>query len=209
VSFVWDLLDTIDPLDLLVSLVTDSPEGSLRDMSPKAVIVHHARGRVRLRVSQRRYDRAFFEEIKQRLLTCQSVQTVEVNPRSASVLILYEGTVATLLQQVFEAGVTALVEIEFPTAAPLTDQMADRLKAIDTVIVRTTHGSVDGAGVVVTLLLAAAGVELLRGRVFGAIPMLWYAGQAIGGIIPTAVVPAKSSFLNASRPSADQQHAVQ
>lgn len=190
---MWDcLLDSIDPVDLLVSLVTHSVGRIDCQMPPKANIVHHAKGRVRLRVPQKRYDEAFFQEISRRLVTCDTVKHVQVNPRSASVLILYDGDVPTLLQQAFQVGVTELLDIQFPSPpVPLTQQLANRLKTVDAAIARRTHGGIDGGAVVVSLLIVAAGVELARGRVFGAIPMLWYAGQAVG-MVPSGT-PAKSN----------------
>lgn len=202
-SYVWDcLLDTINPVDLFVSIVTHSVEGTEWAMPPKAIIVHHAKGRVRLRVPQKRFDETFFQEVLRRLSACETVLQTQVNPRSASVLILYKDPVGVLLQQASASGVTDLVDIKFPSPPrPLAARLADRLKNVDAAIVRGTHGGVDGSAIVVTLLLAAAGVELARGRVFGAIPMLWYAGQAIGGLIPIASPPARSSFLDVSAPA--------
>lgn len=186
-SFVWDyLLDTIDPVDLLVSIVTYSAERVECQMPPKAVIVHHAKGRVRLRVPQKRYDEEFFQEVSRRLVGCDIVKGVHINPTAASVLVLYDGDVPTLLHQALAVGVSDLVDIQFPSAPqPLTQQLAKRLQNVDRAIAQRTYGGVNGGAVVVSLLIAAAGVELVRGRVFGAIPMLWYAGQAVG-MVPTA-----------------------
>jgi hypothetical protein len=51
-------------------------------------------------------------------------------------------------------------------------------------IIGSTAGSVDGRSLVLTALLLAAGVQLLRRQFFGPAVPLWCAGQALGGFLP-------------------------
>ena len=180
------LITAFDLVDLLVSLVFESVaigEGGM----PKAQVVHHMSGRIRLRIRAKRFDDAFFAEVAQRLGRCDNVHHVSVNPASASVLILYSGQLAALIGQAYAAGLAEMAEIELsPPTQPITSRMLTRLRGIDCRINRMTYGEADGSAAMMLTLLLAGAVQLARGQVFGAIPMLWYAGQAIG-MFPTAM----------------------
>jgi len=192
VRFSWGcLLEAIDPIDLLVSVVIDSI--AMEDRNPymphKAFIVHAISGRVRLRVPDKRDDTAFFKEIAQRLLQCDNVTAVAVNAITASVLVRYTGSIIALIGQAYEAGLSQLVDIEMQPPKPqaLSGRLLHRVRGIDRTIRNSSGGELDGSSAIVVFLLIAAGVQLFRGQVFGAIPLLWYASEAIGGVSPTAL----------------------
>ena len=190
-GFSWGcLLEAIDPIDLLVSVVIDSM--TMEDRNPymphKAFVVHAITGRVRLKVPDRRDDTAFFTEVAQRLSQCGNVTAVAVNAITASVLVRYTGPIMALIGQAHEAGLAQLVDIEMQPPKPqaLSSRLLHRVRGIDRTIRITSRGELDGSSAIVVFLLIAAGVQLLRGQVLGAIPLLWYASEAIGGVSPTA-----------------------
>jgi hypothetical protein len=55
-------------------------------------VVHAIPGRIRLKISRLKDDPALARSIRERLLTVEGVQQVEVNPITGSVLVLYTGT---------------------------------------------------------------------------------------------------------------------
>ncbi len=55
-----------------------------------ARVVHHVRGRVRLKISHAKGDAEFLERIKQSLSPMPGVRRVDVNPQTGSVLIEYD-----------------------------------------------------------------------------------------------------------------------
>jgi hypothetical protein len=62
----------------------------------RAIVVHMMPGRTRLRVPDKRNDTAFFRQLSDVLEADPRVRRVQVNPRTASVLIEHEGTIETI-----------------------------------------------------------------------------------------------------------------
>lgn len=191
-GFPWNcLLADIDPVDLLVTVVTEAIGGDYhmeQQVPYSAHIVHQAPGRVRLRIPSKRHDSVFFQDISERIMRCQNVNSVVSNPRTAGILVLYTGEISSLLVEAFSVGLAELVRLELtpPPTRPIRWSLASRLRRIDHQIARSTSGEADGGMVVVATLLVASAIQLWRGQIFNVIPLLWYAGQAIGGAIPTA-----------------------
>lgn len=65
---------------------------------PLAEIEHRIRGRMRLRLRERRGDAAFFERLSERLGSVEGVRSVRANPDTASLLVEHEGEDAALLE---------------------------------------------------------------------------------------------------------------
>lgn len=154
-------------------------------MTQKAHIVHHIPGRLRLRVPHRRDDTDFFEEVLRRFLTCDSVTKVDVNPSTAGILLHYDAALPVLLLEAAEAGLTELADIELglQPLVPISEHLTTRLGDVDRQISQFTQGTVNGTTVVILFLLLAGGLQVLRGRVLGsAVPLLWYAWQAVRGL---------------------------
>ncbi len=180
-----ELLVSTAQLMLRISAVTRMEA----EMRAGAHVVHHIPGRVRLRVPAKRHDRRFFSEVKAQLEQVPQVRAVAVNHTSASVLVKYEGEILDLLLAASQVGLEAMMEIEpdLPPLVPVADRLLGRLGDLDERIVRATGGGADGRSVVLIALLLAAGVQLLRGQIVGpAVPLLWYATRALGGILPGA-----------------------
>lgn len=153
-------------------------------MTQKAYIVHHIPGRLRLRVPDRRNDTEFFQEVSTRLSACDSVREVVVNPVTAGILVYYEGDLPTLLMEAMGAGLMELanVKLGLPPLVPVAERLLGRLREVDGRILQATHGTVDGTTITVIGLLLAGSLQVLRGQVLGsAVPLLWYAWQAVSG----------------------------
>ena len=56
---------------------------------PIAYIGHRTHGRVRFRVPARRHDRDFFDGLRKDLAACPGIGRIQVNPKTASVLITH------------------------------------------------------------------------------------------------------------------------
>ena len=164
-------------------------------MPSKAHVVHHIPGRVRLRIPAKRRDRAYFEQVKARLEQIHLISAVEVNPASASVLVRYAGPLANLLVEAAGAGLHELAEIsdDLPPVPPVTDTVIERLIDLDKQIIESSGASLNGRAMLLLGLVAAAGVQLYRGQLLGpAVPLLWYAASALGGVLPHRTEPSKA-----------------
>jgi hypothetical protein len=58
----------------------------------QAYVAHHTTSRLRLKVPSHKQDEAFFASLRQELLGQRGIVSVDVNPLTASVLIIHDGT---------------------------------------------------------------------------------------------------------------------
>jgi len=177
------LLTGLAPVDLITCVI--NPFLSEPFMAHKAYIVHAIPGRVRLRVPEKRGDLEFFEDVRRRLRDCPSIQAIDINPNTAGILLHYQGGDPTVLFiEAANVGLTELAEIRsgLPPLEPINRRLMNRLREVDGRIAHATKGTTDGAAVAVLGLLLAGGLQVIRGEVLGsAIPLLWYAWQAVSG----------------------------
>jgi hypothetical protein len=151
---------------------------------PAARISHFAARRLRIKVPEKRRDRAFFDTVAERLATWDSVEGVETNPLTASVLIHFSDPEGLFLEA---AAKNDLFDIDFEAAfgdssEPAVIQAAVRsFETADNVLRRWTQNQIDMRGVLFVLLLAGGVFQLLRRRLDAPAPtLLWYAGELIG-----------------------------
>lgn len=151
---------------------------------PAARVTHLTTGRLRLKVPEKRRDKAFFDDAAERLATWDSIERVEANPLTASLLIHFSD-----LQRLFleAAAKNDLFEIDFDRAfAPQSDPVVTRaairsFETADLTLRRWTQNELDIRGLLFLLLLAGGAYQLLRGRLAAPAPtLLWYAGDLLG-----------------------------
>jgi hypothetical protein len=151
---------------------------------PAARISHFTPRRLRIKVPEKRRDRAFFETVAERLATWNSVEGVETNPLTASVLIHFSDPERLFLEA---ASKNDLFEIDFDTALAdssepvVTRAAVQSFQKADNALRRWTANQIDMRGVLFVLLLAGGVFQLLRRRLDAPAPtLLWYAGDLIG-----------------------------
>ena len=151
---------------------------------PAARISHFTPRRLRIKVPEKRRDWAFFDAVADRLATWDSVEGVETNPLTASVLIYFSE-----LERLFlEADAkNDLFDIDFDAAfenssEPVVTRVAvQSFQTADRALRRWTKNEIDMRGVLFVLLLAGGVFQLLRRRLDAPAPtLLWYAGDLIG-----------------------------
>ena len=151
---------------------------------PAARICHFTPRRLRIKVPEKRRNAGFFDTVADRLATWESVERVETNPLTASVLIFFSDPEKLFLEAVakndlfdidFDAAVTHSSEPVVPRAAVQSFDTADHA------LRRWTENQIDMRSVLFLLLLAGGVFQLLRRRLDTPAPtLLWYAGDLIG-----------------------------
>jgi hypothetical protein len=167
-------------VDAIVSAMVRAPKEA--PMPVAAHIVHRVPGRVRMRIPHRRDHHEFFADVEKRLSQCAGITNVSTNPSTGSMLVRFEGDLETVLAQAAAAGLAELLDISdsLPPTKPVGEALLERLQQTDARIVTSTGGAMNGGSVVLVGLLAAALLQLWRGQTFGpAVPLLWYAAQAL------------------------------
>jgi hypothetical protein len=151
---------------------------------PAARITHFTPRRLRIKVPEKRRDRAFFDTVAERLATWESLERVETNPLTASVLIHFSDPESLFLEAAVKND---LFDIDFDSAfedsaAPAVTEAAVRsFETADHVLRRWTQNQIDMRGVLFVLLFAGGVFQLLRRRLDAPAPtLLWYAGDLIG-----------------------------
>ncbi len=145
-------------------------------MAPRAQIVHRLPGRLRLKISEKRRDTAWFGEITPRLEKLAGVQQVEISPLSGSVLIRYEPH-EPLEQRLRRSGI---LEITDPAASPppVLDTLTDVVSRSDKALERRTGGRANLRSLLILVLVVLAIVQTLRGRIMiPAISLVIFATQ--------------------------------
>jgi Heavy metal associated domain 2 len=151
---------------------------------PAARISHFTRRRLRIKVPEKRRDMAFFGTVAARLAMWDSVEAVETNPLTASILIHFSDPERLFLEA---AAKNDLFDIDFDAAfgdssEPVVTQAAvQSFRTADHALRRWTQNEIDMRGVLFVLLLAGGVFQLLRRRLDAPAPtLLWYAGDLIG-----------------------------
>jgi len=150
---------------------------------PAARISHFTLRRLRIKVPEKRRDRAFFDTVAERLATWDSVEGVETNPLTASVLVHFSDPERLFFEA---AAKNDLFDIDlaagFGDSAPaITEAAVQSFETADHALRRWTQNQIDIRGVLFVLLLAGGIFQLLRRRLDAPAPtLLWYAGDLIG-----------------------------
>lgn len=143
----------------------------------RAVVVHQAPGRMRLRIPERKRQAAFFERLKSQLAAPNGIVSVEANPLTGSVTIAHSLDVEQIARHAREAG---LFEIDTRGREPVAVALAQGSESLDRRLRRASGGSLDLFSVAF-LGLAGVGVwQLVRGNVSApAVTLFWYAASLI------------------------------
>jgi hypothetical protein len=151
---------------------------------PAARVTHFTNRRLRIKVPEKRRDAAFFSFIVDRLSTWDSIERVETNPLTASILIHFSDP-----QRIFFEAATKndLLDIDFDAAlAEASDPVVSRtaIRSFETAdyrLRRWTGNQVDMRSAIFLLLLGGGVYQLLRGSLSTPAPtLLWYAGNLLG-----------------------------
>jgi len=139
-------------------------------MTAIAQVIHQIPGRVRLRVSERRNETAYFEQLSQAIAACNQVLSVEVNPSSASVLVLCEGNaVFNVLCEMEQRRILSIAakDAQSTNSKTLLSQIADKMKELEQSILSYSFGRFDLSSLLFIVLLALAIIQATRGHGLG------------------------------------------
>jgi len=151
---------------------------------PAARISHFTARRLRIKVPEKRRNIAFFDTVADRLATWDSVERVETNPLTASVLIFFSDPEKLFLEAVAKND---LFDIDFDAAfrnsskPVVTDAAVQSFDTADDALRRWTENLIDMRSVFFLLLFAGGVFQLFRRRLDTPAPtLLWYAGDLVG-----------------------------
>lgn len=157
-------------------------------MIAEAEIVHQLPGRLRLRVPQRRGDATYFGTLEHSLSRCPGVQSLEVNPRTGSVL-LYHDVEAEAIAEYGRANELFTVGERGGQRAQPTARTVDVFRALDSRLQQETAGAWDLRELAFVFLSASGLVQTARRNVWPAgVSLLWYAATLVDRRKPAPTV---------------------
>jgi hypothetical protein len=150
-------------------------------MVPEARIVHRIAGRMRVRVSSRRGDPAYFATVEETLRTLKGVENVEADPLTGGILILHavDPGPGAIVNYAAQKGLFLVKEEEAKKAGGtvLHDVLGAPFGSLSRRVRAFTGNAADLSGLAVLALLTVGVYQIARGN-FGApawYTAFWYA----------------------------------
>lgn len=152
---------------------------------PEARVCHLTNGRLRVRIPEKRRDEAFFSRVKERLASWRSIEDVEVNPLTASVLVHFRDLGAMFAENAMKND---LFTVDFETLRAKHERPHQSLTAwarrcwgdADKLLRRWTDGNADIRSAAFLIAVIGALVQLSRGQIAPpAATLLWDAGEML------------------------------
>jgi hypothetical protein len=146
-------------------------------MTPSGRITHRMNGRIRLRIPDKRRDAEYFARLKETLSRCEGVESVLVNPLTASALITGS---ADADEVVVFAENSELFRLEARGVVPFSERLSHQVHQFDERVREATSGQLDLSSVAVIGMFGATLWQISRRRVLPeALTVLWYAASLL------------------------------
>ncbi|BCX80638.1 hypothetical protein MIT9_P0212 [Methylomarinovum caldicuralii] len=145
-------------------------------MTVRAYVSHVASNRFRLRIPDKRGLDDYFQALGQVLAARAEVSAVEVNPRTASVLLCHDGSLdlATLARQAREQGWFEL-DLAAPQHPSLDVLVSQQLRQFDDSLRRWSNARLNNPSLIFVFFTIFLFRELAKGHVAPpALTLLWY-----------------------------------
>jgi hypothetical protein len=131
---------------------------------PKATVSHSSPGRIRLKVPEMRGDQEYFMGLAEKCSMLKQVETLEVNPLTAGVLVTGEEITENALADMGQKKGLFFLELsQAPVPAP-SQIVVSHLKSLNEKVRSFTHGGLELATLVFTGLLFTGIYQILRGN---------------------------------------------
>jgi len=148
-------------------------------MIPDAIIAHASSGRLRIKIPSQRGNLEALKSSGDQISACPGIISIEVNPLTASMLLLHQTSVREIAEYARSKSLFALQEQKDPKApsANVRRNIGETFKRFDEQVQSMTDGEMDLKGVVGAGLVVAGTAQIVTGSA-GAIPWFaayWYA----------------------------------
>lgn len=149
-------------------------------MADSAYVVHRLRGRLRLRLPQRKGEADYFATLRERLLALPGVVEIRANPLSGSVLCHYEGGDEAALMTQLEQALELRLEEGEPPRSPALQPLESGMQHLEQLLQQQSGGGTDLRALLFLTLAGLALRQILRGEIMTpAVPLIWYALQTL------------------------------
>src|SRR5258707_14757814 len=152
---------------------------------PAGRVCHLTTGRLRVKIPEKRRDEAFFTNLAQRLASWDSIEKVEVNPLTASVLVHFSDLGALFAESAMRNDLFTVDfdQLEAEDGKPrqaLTEWAKQGWADADKALRRWSGGNADIRSTAFLALVLGGILQLFRGQIAPpAATLLWDAGEIL------------------------------
>ena len=152
---------------------------------PVGRVCHLTTARLRVKIPAKRRDEAFFKLLEQRLASWDSIERVEVNPLTASVLVHFPDLGALFAENamrndLFTVDLDAIEAEDGKPRQALTEWAKQRWADADKSLRRWSDGRADIRSAAFLALVAGSIFQLFRGQIAPpTATLLWDAGEVL------------------------------
>ncbi len=143
---------------------------------PQAYISHHTAERTRIKVPSHRRDAAFFEEARRHLAGLAGVQSIQVNPVTASLLLRHSRDFAWPSDT--SSLPFSLAPAHEPPASLSLDDARREFQRVNRQLATFTGGTLDLKSLAFLTLVVMSIIQIIRGNIATSpVSTLWYASR--------------------------------
>jgi hypothetical protein len=151
---------------------------------PEARVAHFTTGRLRVKIPDRRGDEPFFHTVEERLAGWDSIERVETNPLTGSVLVRFSDPAALFAENALKNDLFAVnyddLGGEDEPAPSVTEWAARQIGDADQKLRGLSGGVADIRTLAFLFLVTAGIVQVLRQNISApAATLFWYAGAML------------------------------
>jgi Heavy metal associated domain 2 len=132
---------------------------------PGAYICHQSAQRLRIKITSRKGNVKYFENLQSTLASHRTFDGLEVNALTGSVLIVDEHVDVDDIADFAKARQLFELADQNSSHSPMTAQLVSHLENFNINLRRLTAGEMDLAGILLLFLLISGLTELLRGKI--------------------------------------------
>ena len=135
-------------------------------MTPDAKVVHSITHKLRIRIPSKKGDAAYFMTIAEHFSSCEGIENIVVNPRTASLLFIHKTDATRIteyaaLNGIFNAAVTSSIR-EHPS---LYDGVTESFNTVDKKIKKFTNNELDLSSMTFIALVGAGIYKIAKGDI--------------------------------------------
>ncbi|HMK42693.1 MAG TPA: hypothetical protein VK445_01000 [Dissulfurispiraceae bacterium] len=132
-------------------------------MIPHAIIAHKSRGRLRIRVPEKKGQTAYWQQVLDSLKEIDGIKSLSANPVTAGVLILHELPEKEILGYAHSLGLFKVPASQLKVV-PLQYKVTRSFRSMNRSIKRFTGDELDLGSVTFLGLLTIGGYEIAKGN---------------------------------------------
>ncbi len=146
----------------------------------KAYVHHSLPGRLRIKVPEKAGDSSYFRQIQISLSDLDSVDNVQVNSVTGSILLTHNNTTSSDISHFAKENHLFHLGGHDEEQVPIIDKVSQGVNRLDQQLRKTTESGVDTRALMFAAMIGMALWQIRKGQIMvPAMSLLWYAYQLL------------------------------